>query len=99
MGWVSIWLTRGELVAATECSLISLDSKLFMDVMLDNPQVAQVMSTYAAIFTDWLNSFAMEKLTDMAENRKGLALVHHFVERASSHVEEQKKKRDPMAKE
>jgi len=76
------WLHRADLVVTSQCTLVSVDHKVFCDLCLDNFAVAQLMAEYAVLFVEWLNAVPKPCLTDMMEHKKSVNLADRFVNRA-----------------
>lgn len=79
------WATRGDLRSSAESQVITLESSTFVNVLRMNELMLAMMSSYAELYLEWLNSVDTATLTDISYgNRGGMSRARQFVDGISA---------------
>jgi hypothetical protein len=82
--WVP-WLTQGTLEAVNESSVVSLEARLFVEIVKYDMQLFDLMCNYATAFADWLSSLTSERISDLSSSQSTKRILDIAVSNSADH--------------
>eukprot|EP00928_Gymnodinium_smaydae_P037147 TRINITY_DN2582_c0_g1_i1.p1 TRINITY_DN2582_c0_g1~~TRINITY_DN2582_c0_g1_i1.p1 ORF type:complete len:194 (-),score=49.74 TRINITY_DN2582_c0_g1_i1:16-597(-) len=88
--WASSWSHLGELIATSECDMVSVEPDIFCRVVNLIKPVATVVARYAEMYLRWLQTLDPEDVSDIAHSDRVGAQLTKFAKAAQDMKQKQR---------